>query len=140
VFFAVHWTNCCPRLDMGRKSCQYNYILVLKYSFTGMTFCPYRLDQLLDQWPVDDNQNFSPIFIPLIISVYWMWWTKSLNIEHMVNRTSDDQIRCGEQNHQILNVTNRIIRNLMWWTELADSEHDEQNHHILNVMDRISEH
>ena len=31
---------------MGRKLPQYNYIPVLKYSCTGMTFCPCRLDQL----------------------------------------------------------------------------------------------
>ena len=42
---------------MGRESCQYNCIPVLKYSGTGMTFCPYRLDQMLVQWPVDESQQ-----------------------------------------------------------------------------------
>ena len=36
----------------------YNFIPVLKYSCAGMIlFCPYRLDQLLVQWPVDDSKK-----------------------------------------------------------------------------------
>jgi len=45
--------------------------LSLKYDCTGITFCPYRLDQLLDQWPVDDSkQDTMPIFIFFIIFGY----------------------------------------------------------------------
>ena len=34
---------------------------------TIMTFCPYWLDQLIVQWPVDDSKNTLPICIPSII-------------------------------------------------------------------------
>ena len=55
-------------VGMDRKSRQYNYIPVLKYSCTGMTACPHRLDRLLVQWPIDDSKiNTLPIFISFII-------------------------------------------------------------------------
>ena len=44
--------NAYPTADpvgMDRKLLQCNYILFLKYSCTGMTFFPYKLDQLFVQ-------------------------------------------------------------------------------------------
>jgi len=57
---------CCRQLAieltadpacMGRKSCQYNFISGQEYSCTCMTFCSYRLDQLLVPWPVDGSKK-----------------------------------------------------------------------------------
>ena len=39
-------TGTADPVGMGRKLRQYNYIPVLKYSCTSMTFCSDRLDQL----------------------------------------------------------------------------------------------
>ena len=45
VFFFAGVNRSADLVYMGRKACQYIYNPVLKYSCTGITFCPNRLDQ-----------------------------------------------------------------------------------------------
>ena len=59
-YFAVanysHWTNSWSSLyGQNIMPIQLYCNSVLKYSSTGMTFCPYRLEQVLVQWPVDNS-------------------------------------------------------------------------------------
>ena len=48
-------------VGLGRKPHQYNYIPVLKYSCTGMTICPCRLDQLYVFGTISLSSIFHPI-------------------------------------------------------------------------------
>ena len=60
----VHTAN---PVGMDRKSRQTNCIPVLKYSCTGMTFCPCRLDQLL----VFGAISLSSILRPILFTTYY---------------------------------------------------------------------
>ena len=44
--YCAKYVGTADPVCMGRKSCQYNYISGQEYSCIGMTFCPYRLNQL----------------------------------------------------------------------------------------------
>ena len=89
---------------MGRKSRQYNYIPVLKCSCTGMNFCPCRLDQLLDHWPVGYSQSLVYIIFSLTQNL------QKYRIKIYINDLYKSGIRSS--NHFLTLIVLGIILNL----------------------------
>ena len=75
-------------VGMGRKSRQYNYIPVLTYSCTGMTFCPCRLDRLYVFGAM--SSSFICVLIQLNLCVPMVHCQQKITTENLIKIQSSD--------------------------------------------------